>query len=53
MTLIRSLLVLLTAVFMGLPALAGPPGGTPVAGLPGDASISPITQFRVAPTRIL
>jgi len=34
-------------------ATAGPPGGTPVAGLPGDATASPITQFRVAPTRIL
>jgi alpha-L-rhamnosidase len=52
MTLPR-LLLLLMAVCSATAALAGPPGGTPVAGLPGDAATAPITQFRVAPTRIV
>ncbi|MBL6831967.1 MAG: family 78 glycoside hydrolase catalytic domain [Pirellulales bacterium] len=52
MTLSRPLL-LLTAVFAATAALAGPPAGTPVAPLPGDAAASPLTQFHVAPTRIL
>mgnify|MGYP001550393521 CR=1 FL=1 len=43
----------LVTLFLATAALAGPPGGTPVAALPGDAAASPITQFRVAPTRIV
>jgi alpha-L-rhamnosidase len=52
MTLSR-MLILLTAACFATAALSGPPGGTPVAALPGDAAASPITQFRVAPTRIV
>lgn len=47
------LLALLTAVLATASTLAGPPGGTPTVALPGDAATSPISQLRVAPTRIV